>query len=179
MCTNNKVFLVSILLCAVLLTSCSTFYYKHFVAGGSPRYPNPAIHYPSQGLELFVEIDTHAVDGDSFRDSTYSVSLSLIRPIGLCSPEWEVALGSAEIVRFKVAARAREMDILPTLSRRIDRSRHCRVDWEYEPLVISDSVDTVRIDVAFQYTMDEVTTLLDTIVEFYRLTGKEREFASF
>jgi len=123
--TSNKVSLVSILLCVVMLTSCSAFYYKQFVAGGSPHYPNPAIHYPSQGLWLFVEIDAHAFDGDSFRDSTYSVSLSLIRSIELCVPEWEVVLGSAEVVRFKAAAGGREMDILPTLSRRIDRSRHC------------------------------------------------------
>ncbi len=71
--------LAAIILIIILLmvaAGCSTFYYKLFVVGGTPRYPELAIEIDSMWCYFKIEVDAH--DKQSFQDSSYQMEVRLL-----------------------------------------------------------------------------------------------------
>lgn len=166
-----------LILVVATVLSCSTFYYKQFVVSGTPRSPSPAIRM--QDMWCFFHVDAITRDPASFTDSTYKVSVSLLRAAAEdCSPVWQELFATVHLERFHLKAGERDIwaDSLP---RRGDSLGSCWVEWRFPDLTISDSVDTIVVDLSLSYMMNHIAHTTDTSVALFRLTGKEREWSDY
>ncbi len=175
----KRMLVIALLVSIVLVADgCYTFYYKQFVAGGTPHYPDPAIQFP--GLLCFFYIDTDATNEEEYRDSTYHVHLSLLRDaVDECGTEWQAALESAELGYFTLSYDGVRIEPqLKSDGRRTD-SAPCRIQWWFEDIVIPEGVDTLVVDILLRYTKNGEPVDLDTVVNLIRMEGKEKEMAHF
>ena len=173
--TSSRMFFFGILLSVLAVgAGCMTFYYKEFVVSGTPRYPNQVVHL--EGLLLAFQVDARPSDAQSYRDSIYFVNLSLIRDQAKCNDQWIAAIQSAVVREFFLVYDNSNVNMQERFKKKeLAPSGVCWVQWDYEKIMIPDIVDTVRASVVIQYQLAQEPIVLDTTIDLYRLTGKEKE----
>ena len=164
----------ALVLLLIVSTGCLTFYYKEFVVAGKPRTPSGLVDF--RHLVLGIDIDGRPSNEESFRDSTYYISLGLFRHPGECTDKWRSALKTAKLGRFILRFSGTQVDMKEHVTEtEWGYVEFCSVDWDFDKLIISDKVDTIYATVTVDYEVDGVHAAIDTTVALYRLTGKEKE----
>ena len=178
MCTSFRMTaLLSLLIMLVAGTGCSTFYYKRFVVGGSPRGPNPAIRIDD--MTCYFEIDAIPTDRHSFEDSVYQVSVSLFTGAsGRCQSDRVQSFKTLQLDRFSLQINDSLVEISDRLISR-EELGPCWIDWRYPSITISDHVSSLAVGISLSYQSGDSSIVRDTLVTLIRQTGKERELVSF
>lgn len=173
--TPTALLVVMVVLCAL---SCSTFYYKQFVIGGTPRGPRSEISSNDMWWSFCVDVQPR--NGSMYRDSTYAIQLAVYREAeSECSDNWAKRFASIRVNKLVLAFADAEVDVAQRMNEPIEVISPCYMIWRYAPLTIPDSIDTVTIALSSTYMENGAPMVFDTTVCLIRQTGKEREFANF
>lgn len=125
------------------------------------------------GLLWFIYVDVGATNEFMFRDSVYKVKLHVLRGAGDCTPAWQESLPTLELDSLVLQA---GNNVLSTkrhiLKDELDGDR-CRRRWQFVPVMISDTVNSIQFHVSAVYTYEGERRHVDTTLSLIRLTGKE------
>jgi len=164
------------LMAVLILSGCNTFYYKEFVVGGKPRSPSTMIR--AQGMLWDFTIDVHPVDKAGFKDSVYSVELSILQePSEECSQARVAVFQTVQVREFVLAFGGAEVNVSDRPSERVVHVSPCYVTWKYGSLMIPDTIDTVVVKLSAIWAENTKMRAFDTLISLSRQAGKEREFA--
>ena len=158
---------VLLLACLCVLASCAIYSQKEF----SLHPPDPDKRWQSEvsldlnGFRCSIRIDAKPrwLDEWNRSDSTYYVALSIGR--SPCTSAWRDRYDSMSLVQFAISGAGRLQPNVVSA----ERPSPCHYHFVFDPVVLSDTIDTIYVDLTLSEMTDDGLLLMDTTVALYRI----------
>lgn len=169
-----KGFLFVFIIIFICLCCIGTIYYKRFLVGGTPFYPNNGVEFDSHSIDFWV---TAGSSRKPILDSIYNVYMYIIPGFGLNTKNIafleKFGLKKALMKRVRIDSVAKPLSVVgdSVLSLGALKSRHRR-KVRFDNIMIPSSVDTILIYLSAAYWDGNIMKPIDTVFSMFRADAK-------